>query len=309
MYKATVLLSTFRRSAILLQTLEALAEMDTAGLDWQLIVVDNAGDDATRTTCQPLQHKLPLRYLVCTQRGKNAALNFGLQHATGELIVLTDDDVLPDPKWLTSMCDGAARWPDHLLFGGRVLPYWPSEPPDFISQFAYNPDQGRWTYGVLNPIFDEGPSPSFLPLGANMAVRRSIFDNGMSFNESIGPNGQNYAMGSETELNLRLRRQGHSAVYLPKSYVLHQIRPEQMTLQWIKGRAFREGRGEARLAPNCSMTATIRLITQAVRAHARYFQAVIRRQRTHTAAMQLGRSLATGRLYETLRIALRREQG
>jgi GT2 family glycosyltransferase len=282
--------------------------MQAVSFDWQLIVVDNAGDDSTQRTCKEYQSQLPLLYMVCAQPGKNAALNQGLQHATGELIVFTDDDVLPDANWLAAMREGASRWPNHVLFGGRVLPHWPSEPPDFVMQFASNAEQGRWTYGVLNPKFDEGPNPTLLPLGANMAVRRTLFDNGMRFNETIGPNGMSYAMGSETELNLRLRSQGHNAVYLPKSSVYHQIRPEQMTVEWIISRAFREGRGEARLKADFSVHAALRLAKNAVGAYARYYGAIVRGQHAPVAALQVRRSLATGRLYETVRMAFQRKQ-
>jgi glycosyltransferase involved in cell wall biosynthesis len=282
-----------------------MSRMQAAELEWQLIIVDNADDAATRATCKNFESELPLVYLVCKQRGKNAALNYGLEHATGDVFVFTDDDVLPASDWLMAMRAGAVRWPDHVLFGGCVLPKWPAQPPEFVAQFAANPDYGRWTYGVLDLDAGEGPNAKLLPLGANMAVRRKVFDEGARFSESIGPNGGNYAMGSETELNLRLRRHGHEAVYLPDSLVYHQIRPEQMTLEWIKGRAFREGRGEVRLNPNRSVTHALRLAAQAARAHMRYFKAIMRGQQANAAVMQMRRTLATGRLYETIRMTMR----
>jgi len=54
-------------------------------------------------------------------------------------------------------------------------------------------------------------------------------------------------MGSELELAVRLSRNGHKGVYLPRAIVRHQIRTEQMEERWLVGRAYRSGRGVVRL--------------------------------------------------------------
>lgn len=300
MTNVSVLLATHRRSHILEETLQAMSRLDTAGVTWELIVVDNAGDDATRQACQKFAATLPLSYLVCTEPGKNAALNYGLAHLQGELVVLTDDDVLPAPQWLRETWAGACRWPDHVLFGGRVLPRWPGKSP----AFDLSPAFGRWTFGIYDPQLDEGPRSDVVPLGANMAVRRCVFDD-MRFNEQIGPRGSNYAMGSETELIRRLCLKGHAAVFLPNSMVYHIIRPEQLQASWLVGRAFRQGRGETRLRKHLTWLATARLAKQAVWASARL------RLGRHAGAneglsVQLASALARGRLYEALRIKFHR---
>ena len=52
-------------------------------------------------------------------------------------------------------------------------------------------------------------------------------------------------MGCETEFLLRASAAGHTAVFVPSASVQHLIRPEQLTFDWICGRAFRVGRGLA----------------------------------------------------------------
>jgi glycosyltransferase involved in cell wall biosynthesis len=65
--------------------------------------VDNGSPDLLRTHAD----RLLLTVVSQPQRSKNRALNLGLRHARGELIVLTDDDFIVEPGWLPGY---AAPW-------------------------------------------------------------------------------------------------------------------------------------------------------------------------------------------------------
>jgi glycosyltransferase involved in cell wall biosynthesis len=298
---ASILLATFRRAAILRETLAAMSHMVIAGLTWEVVVVDNADDESTRQVCESYGNRIPIRYLVCTNPGKNAALNHGVHLLRGHLVVLTDDDVRPEDGWLREMVGGARRWPEHVLFGGRVLPEWPGEPP----ALELDGDFGRWTYGICDPAFPEGPCHSFLPLGANMAVRRRVFEEGILFNERIGPNGRSYAMGSETDLILRLREIGHQAVFLPAALVRHVIEIGQLDRSWLIHRAFRQGRGETRLQKDLSWYHVARIAKHATWATAAYYGTALRHGRANAFRKRIACSLTRGRLYEAMHMKLR----
>jgi hypothetical protein len=83
-----------------------------------------------------------------------------------------------------------------------------------------------------------------------MAIRTSVFEAGTRFDPFIGPCGPNYAMGSETEIILRLSRQGHTAWHVHSSVVEHLVRPEQMKRASVLERAIRFGRGLQRQSPD-----------------------------------------------------------
>jgi glycosyltransferase involved in cell wall biosynthesis len=280
--------------------LSALCGLARDGIDWELVVVDNAGDEATRQLCAGFTGRLPLRYLLCTVPGKNAALNRGLRGAIGDLLIFTDDDILPDPFWLQEMCEGASRWPEHMVFGGRVLPAWPGAPP----AFELDPAFGRWTYGTCDPRLPEGPCQAFLPLGANLALRCSVFQDGITFDEGIGPKGQDYAMGSETDLVLRLQRRGQYPVFLPRSLVRHIIRPEQLEPAWLIGRAFRHGRGETRLRGTVSWYEMARLTKHAAWGALGYLAHRARAGKTGAWPLRVAWALRRGRLHEAVRMRL-----
>ena len=100
----TVLICSYNRAALLAETLEALARAETpAGCDVELVVVDNNSTDGTQTVIREAQARSarPLRAVVERAQGKGFALNRGLAASSGEVIALTDDDVLPAPDWLT----------------------------------------------------------------------------------------------------------------------------------------------------------------------------------------------------------------
>lgn len=240
--KVSIILATYNRNDLLIQTLQGLVNMDTTGLDWEVALVDNAGNDETARIAESFSASLPLKFLVEKAPGKNNALNSALSHTSGDLIIFTDDDVIPDPAWVKSLIDAASRWKSADLFGGRILPKYPA---GMTAPLINDPVFLRIAYVIADWDLPEGEHPAGKIWGPNMMVRRRVFDQGLRFNSDIGPTGNSYVMGSETEFLQRASDAGHTAVYVPSAFVYHQIRPEQLTHAWIRGRAFRVGRGFA----------------------------------------------------------------
>jgi len=239
----TVLVATFRRPEILRRTLEGYRELDGEGLLWKLVLVDNAGDEATEQVVGEFARDLPIELAVELRRGKNFALNKGLELAEGGLYLFSDDDALPAADWLQQMWTGARRSPEATMFTGRILPLW----PDGHEPLELRTDLLRSSFMVTAWGEEEGPITPDRMWGPNLAIRSGPFRDGYRFDTSIGPAGGQYAMGSELELTLRLAEEGCSGVYLPGAVVYHQIRPEQMEERWLAWRAYRSGRGVARL--------------------------------------------------------------
>jgi GT2 family glycosyltransferase len=240
--RLSVIIATRRRPQFLADTLRSLAGADTAGLDWELLVVDNGGDpDANRGVVHDASQTLPVRLLCEASRGKNHAINRALTETSGSLVVFTDDDVIVDRQWLRELQDGAARWPNATMFGGRVRPRWPDGelPPRAHELFDH-------AFAIADFGNVEQPYSAGYVYGPNMAIRADVFRAGWRFNPAIGPDGTDrYISGSETSLTVALQKHGHQAVYLPRACVEHRIRPEQLRSEWLFRRAFRRGRTDA----------------------------------------------------------------
>jgi glycosyltransferase involved in cell wall biosynthesis len=239
----TIIIATHKRGQILSKTLESFKGLDVEGISWEILLVDNAGEKNVEEMVQKYQKDLPIQYFIHnTHKGKNFALNFAIEKTQGDLIVLTDDDVIVDKNWLKELYTGSQRWSDYSVFGGKIVPLWPNNTDvDFI--------KGTLSEGFFNAAFavadwdiDEGPYLAGQVWGPNMAIRKSVFDQGFRFNVGVGPSGKTYIMGSETEFTKRLERNGFKSIYLPKSFVHHQIRKEQVEKQWLCKRAYNYGR-------------------------------------------------------------------
>jgi len=238
----TVLLATKNRAGILRATLEAFCRLQEPSSGWKLVVVDNGSSDQTPSVLASFANRLPLLSLSEPAAGKNSALNTGLGFAEGDLTVFTDDDVFPHTDWLVELQKAADVQKAYSVFGGAVLPKWESPPPLWVQWLEQGP-----VYTLTDPLMREGPMPPYLVFGPNMAIRTGVFQSGVRFDPSIGPRNSTYPMGSETELTLRLTRQGHKAWYVESAVVEHFIRDYQMRKSWVLKRAVRYGRGRFRL--------------------------------------------------------------
>jgi GT2 family glycosyltransferase len=240
----TVLMATYNGANTLPHVLNAYCALEPPDGGWKLVIVDNGSTDETKAVIARYEQRLPLTYCFEPKQGKNAALNTGLSAVSGDLIVFTDDDALPCVRWLEEYRSAADLHREYSIFCGPILPKWETPPHDWILKWVpLGP-----TFAILSPK-EEGPVPPRLAFGANMALRTAVFAKGYRFDESAGPKGSSYPMGSETGLTRRLDRAGFKAWHCMQAVIYHMIRSEQLNLEWILRRAILYGRGQYRLAP------------------------------------------------------------
>lgn len=242
----SIVFSTYKSEDILEKSLIAYCDIQT-DYTWELIIIDNACKEETRKIIEKYQQQLPIVFLEQPKQGKNNALNKALPFITGELVMFTDNDIIPAIDLIDIYVDAGKNNPELSIFSGKILP--DIELPHWIDQTWH---RIRSALG----IYDKGEvNLTILPQdvwGGNMMLRSAIFEQGYSFNTSVGPSGKNYIMGSETELLLKLENAGYKALYVAKCTVFHQIRQEQLSLTWLRQRAFRSGKGVAFNQPDSS---------------------------------------------------------
>lgn len=236
----TVFIATRNGAATLPRTLDALTRLQSPAGGWKLVLIDNASSDDSAAIAAAFADRLPLELLREPRPGKNRALNRGLGVLAGDLAVFTDDDVLPEPDWLVQLRQAADREPAYGMFAGRILPSWDAPPPAWVREWV----RAAPVYSISDAARGDGPCEPTLVWGPNMAVRAEWFRQGYRFDERLGPNGTaTYAMGSETELTLRLAlAEGVASWYCAGARVHHIIRPRQLSHAWVLRRAFRLGR-------------------------------------------------------------------
>ena len=234
----TVVFSTYNGADTLSATLQSMQDLDDPDGGWKLIAVDNASTDKTADILKSFSSKLPMQTLYQPRRGKNACLNMAIPYFEGDLVIFTDDDVIPMQNWLVAYIKLAEQHPEISVFGGSIIPHWPGKVPEsLLVSIPLGP-----AFAVHPEDLQEGPVSPHMIWGPNMAIRKQIFDDGYQFNENIGPNIGNYIMGSETELLLRLNDAGYLNWYTKDIIVKHQILKHQFSPRWIFGRAVRFGK-------------------------------------------------------------------
>ena len=240
----SVIICTYNRARNLPACTAALAaQEDVAGLEWELVVVDNNSSDDTRRTVKDLANKFPvqLQYVFEGQQGLNHARNRGIIESRGEYFAFVDDDILVSRRWLASLyhtLEGndadAAGSCIHLDEHVR-LPKW------------INHDM----YGFLG-YQDYGPTPFRMdgmkqyPFGGNMSFNRRVVDRVGLFNTKLGRKGagrkrSELFKGAETDYFHRLAEAGARVFYTPDAVVYHQVQSFQLQKRYFRTIHFNAG--------------------------------------------------------------------
>lgn len=240
----SIIFATYNRDLILHRTISSFIELNTDGIEYEIIVVDNACNVNTKALVERYEERLPVIYLSEEKPGKNAAINKGLVYSSGQLIIFTDDDIIADQMWMTHLYQASVEFSDVNVFGGSITPAWPK---DGDKEFLRVLDLEDGFFKVAYVICTGQDKPVFIEpqkiWGPNMAIRRCVFEeHNLKFNEDIGPNKKSYIMGSETDMLRQLESLGYKALFVPDARVKHQIRTEQLSIEWIKLRARNVGK-------------------------------------------------------------------
>ena len=121
----SIVIPTYRRPRQLAACLESLAALDYPRERYEVIVVDDDGGVPLDADLERSREQLDVTVLRTIDRGARhggpaAARNLGARRAEGEVLAFTDDDCLPDPRWLDALGARFTEAPDRAV-GGRTV--------------------------------------------------------------------------------------------------------------------------------------------------------------------------------------------
>jgi glucosyl-dolichyl phosphate glucuronosyltransferase len=244
--RVSIVLPTYNNAKMLGSTLAAFECVDFPEGS-ELIVVDNNSTDTTAVTVRSFSGRLPLRYAFEANRGVSSAKNRGICMSKGELLIFTDDDVRPVANWIFTFVSAFCHNPSGYFWGGPIESEFQGALPDErLLKFAPFSVKGL-SFGTKERLL--GDNEWFA--GANWACPADALSQVGLFDETVGPYpGARVSLnGEETDLQMRLKIGGCSALYLPEASLRHVVPARKTTLKHIAARAEANGRFERRNSP------------------------------------------------------------
>jgi glycosyltransferase involved in cell wall biosynthesis len=204
-----------RRPELLKACLESLAKQTVAADEVIVILQGEAREPPVLPSSRP-----PVRYVRCETIGIVPAENAGLGEATGDVILLVDDDATAPPDWIERHL---AHYADESVgaVGGPAVNYRPDGSP--FPLHAVEPI-GRltWFGRTLGNMHDHPDAWRARPpldvdhlVGYNMSLRRTAFDR---FEEGLRPYWQLF----ELDACLQVRRRGLRVLFDFANVVEHR---------------------------------------------------------------------------------------
>lgn len=204
----SVVVPTYRRPALLAWCLRCLLAQTLAPECFEILVVDDGHDDATREQVASMAAAPGgprLRYLRPARgRGPAVARNCGWRAARAPVVAFTDDDTRPDADWLRHGLAALVLHEDWVAAAGRV------KVPRATAPGRRPSDHERMTQGLETAEF----------VTANAFVRREALQALDGFDERFLR-----AWREDADLQFRLQALGPVG-RAPQALVWHPVRPE-----------------------------------------------------------------------------------
>jgi glycosyltransferase involved in cell wall biosynthesis len=172
----SVVMCTRNRPDLIARAVSSVLDNDHARFN--LIVVDQSDDDQTGATVRALgATHANLRYVHTPTPGLSRAYNIGVRATTGTLIAFTDDDCAAPNDWITSIARAFSNEPDaEMLYGQVLLPESLRDHPEQVP-----------TLPIARPArLSKREGFRIFGMGANFALRRSLFERIGGFDEILG---------------------------------------------------------------------------------------------------------------------------
>lgn len=202
----------------LAETREMLASLQASlpeGLDYEIILADDASTDGTASWLKTLRDPRIKVLISETNRGYAANNNAGVRLATGQLLGLLNNDLLFEPGWLEPML-AVLLSPD--LKAGLVgnVQYRVADGAVDHAGVRMNRD-GELEHIRTLPATDTAYTPAFAVTGACVLLRKADF-------EAVGGFDTAYRNGAEDiDLCFKLRRLGRDIVVANQSRIRHHV--------------------------------------------------------------------------------------
>jgi len=247
MFKVSIIIPTFNRADSLALTIESLVRQTLGPQYYEILIVDNGSSDHTRLVAKEAAANNPrhhFRYVYEPEPGLLSGRHRGAQEARGEVLTYIDDDIDADREWLGAIAE-TFKDPGVQLAGGRNLPEYEVQPPDWLEWFWVTTSDGGRYCGELS-LSDLGEQMRDIDAnhvwGLNFSIRRKALFDLDGFHPDTMPKHLQHLQGDgETGLTIKANLRGYRTVYQPKAIVHHRIPAGRLTAEYFVRRYHFQG--------------------------------------------------------------------
>ncbi|NWF71975.1 MAG: glycosyltransferase [Nitrospirae bacterium] len=213
-FALTVVIPTYNRRAILRKTLLALMSQTFAPEQFEVIVVDDGSSDDTVAMLRQFKAPFALRVLAAEHAGANAARNLGIRGAEGRVVVITGDDMIPEPSFLEAHATFHERHPSEMDAMLGFIDWSPEISVTPFMKFIVSPEGGQqFAFHEVR----EGKADFRLFYTSNLSVKRDLLLNQpVLFDQDF-----TYPAYDDVELGYRLSAQGLQLHYNAMAVTCH----------------------------------------------------------------------------------------
>lgn len=214
--RMSVVVCSYNGELTLDETLAGISQLNYS--NYEVIVVDDGSKDST----PEIAKRYNVRLISTENRGLSNARNTGMEMATGDYVVYTDDDAYPDPDWLMFVAAAFER-SDHAAIGGpNIAPYTDNDVAECVANAPGGP---------LHVLIDDEVA-EHIP-GCNMAYRRDRLLAVGGFDPQFR------VAGDDVDVCWKIQEQGWTLGFCSAAMVWHHRRPSV-------SRYFKQQRGYAK---------------------------------------------------------------
>ncbi|MGG6268090.1 glycosyltransferase family 2 protein [Leptolyngbya sp. AN03gr2] len=236
----SAIICTHNRDRYLGLAIDSLLAQDFS--DFEIIVVDNASTDQTRSIVESRLKDERLRYIYESELGLSVARNTGAKIAYGEILAYLDDDAIASPQWLKTIYAAYQGNSRLAIAGGKVTLIWTDgmTAPEWLSDGLAG-NLGAYDLGDTVVKIDR---PGLTPRGLNYSIRKSFLKQIGGFDPNLGRVGKNLLSNEELHMTNLALQTGWEVAYLPNACVAHHVAPERVKRQWFLDRGWWQGISE-----------------------------------------------------------------
>ncbi|RAP27344.1 hypothetical protein DID74_00605 [Candidatus Marinamargulisbacteria bacterium SCGC AG-333-B06] len=218
----SIIIGSYNQCETLKKVLPFYEDVDTSYDLFEVIIIDSSSTDGTQDFLHTYKPRFNLIYKIQENQGKAVARNKAAKLASGEILLITDSDMIPDKNFIQGHIDAHEEARNECCFQGLAWNLASLELP--INHDHKTPQVGTFPKHMTKLGW-------FYFLTGNISLPKSLFDKENGFNELFMSYGW-----EDLELGYRLSRQKIPLYYLKSSvnYHYHVISKEDEIERNIK---------------------------------------------------------------------------